>query len=94
MTIRASHVPNRASPRNPSRPAGVDVGFLKHVFGVGVIAHDAACNSVKAPVMLLNEHTNSRAVLLLCAFDELTLIRDLLDAIRLGHFDPRAPSCP
>jgi hypothetical protein len=70
-----------------------DIGFLKHVLGVGVVPQDAASNAVEPPVMLLDEQPDGLAVLLPCSVDELTLVRSLLKATGLWRFDPLAPSC-
>jgi hypothetical protein len=66
---------------------GANIGLLKHVLRVGVIAHDAARDAVELPIMMLDEQPDGPAVPLPRAVYELMLVRDLLDAIRFGHFD-------
>jgi hypothetical protein len=82
------------APKSIETREGADIDFLKPVFGVGVIAHDAARDAVEPPVMLLDEQSHGPTVPLPCAVDELTLVPSFLKAVGLGHFDPHAPGCP
>jgi hypothetical protein len=51
-----------------------DIGLLQHIFSVAIISHDAACDAVEPPVLLLDNQPDRRAVVLAGAFNELALI--------------------
>jgi hypothetical protein len=56
ITIRASQVPNLASPQKSVEGGeGADIGILKDVLGIEVIAHNTARDPVEPPVLLFNE---------------------------------------
>jgi hypothetical protein len=72
---------------------GAGIGFLEDVFGVGIVPHDAARDTVEPLVLLLDDEPDTIAILLARAFQKPVIVRGLLKN-RRRHFNPQAFSNP
>jgi hypothetical protein len=76
----------RLAPKVIEAGESSDIGFLKHILGIGIVSHDATCGAVKSPVLLLNQRPNSLTVPLPRTVYEPMVLNGLFNSTGSDHF--------